>query len=199
MRLRQGFRAKVKGAKGSEGEGGGEVLATVRLGLRIWLKLTSLAHVHAPMPPLHSQHPRPEHVHAGYSRCAAYQRNRSGYAAVAHREGLVMVWPQASQRLPGRKDPLPAWNSSQPNAPPVDDVGFIEQVILREVQAQAGAIDAARVYLTGHALVWTWLCVCMCVWVCMRVCVYIYVCVAYTMEELRITHGNNIHTRIMHV
>ncbi|MFM8509917.1 MAG: alpha/beta hydrolase family esterase [Betaproteobacteria bacterium] len=84
-------------------------------------------------------------LHGG-AGSAAMQRQRTGFDAVAQREGFMVVYPQGSEFRPG----MHAWNTGylmRRQVGTVDDVAFLDALIDRLID-QYGA-DPKRVYMTG--------------------------------------------------
>ncbi|MFM8695846.1 MAG: alpha/beta hydrolase family esterase, partial [Betaproteobacteria bacterium] len=84
-------------------------------------------------------------LHGG-AGSAAMQRQRTGFDAVAQRDGFMVVYPQGSEFRPG----MHAWNTGylmRRQVGTVDDVAFLDALIDRLID-QYGA-DPKRVYMTG--------------------------------------------------
>ncbi|MFM8929276.1 MAG: alpha/beta hydrolase family esterase [Betaproteobacteria bacterium] len=84
-------------------------------------------------------------LHGGAGN-AALQRQRTGFDAVAQRDGFMVVYPQGSEFRPG----MHAWNTGylmRRQVGTVDDVAFLDALIDRLID-QYGA-DPKRVYMTG--------------------------------------------------
>ena len=84
-------------------------------------------------------------LHGG-AGSAATQRSRTGFDALAQREGFMVVYPQGSEFRPG----MHAWNTGylmRRQVGAVDDVAFLDTLIDRLIE-KYGA-DPKRVYMTG--------------------------------------------------
>lgn len=97
-------------------------------------------------------------IHA-LTSCAAYIGVYSGYRKESDDRGFVLVWPQGTENADGGDEDrgggsfnANGWCCGGALAANVDDIGFLEQVVIASVQNNNEYnIDPERVYMAGHS------------------------------------------------
>ena len=111
---------------------------------RCWYTFVPSPRPAAPVPLVVDMH--------GFGSCADAHARYSGWRAIAELGGAVVAWPQGSRTADG----FPSWGAGRASDPankfPVDDVGFLRELVARVLADGAGGVaDPARVIMAGHS------------------------------------------------
>lgn len=89
----------------------------------------------------------------GFSSCAAYRPEVTGWRELAADQNFYVVWPQGTNNI--LYAPIPCWNAGYccceilfDNIP---DDRLLNHIIERTIEESEGRIDPKRVYIAGHS------------------------------------------------